>query len=397
MAMRSGKPVVLLGFAQAFAAIEAAWSLQDAGMQVVAFARRGTRSALSRMRDVIVHEVTPPEVSIEGCLADVAALVAQVQPDGILPLDDASLWLTSCLIYDHAELVGPSPDAAAIALDKWGQVQAAQLAGLRVPPTRLVHSASELGELEWPVVVKPAEAVRVEGDRLTRPRGVIAADRAELDAARAGLGDGPLLVQPYLTGVGEGVFGYVNEHGVSALSAHRRVRMVNPHGSASSACTSIDVDPDLEVSVRELIASLQWRGMFMVELLRDDDGVPWFMELNGRAWGSLALARRRGFEYPAWATQHALGMPQSPVQPTAPGSITARHLGREIAHLLFVLRGPQSQAVTEWPGRLSTVRQLAHISRDDRLYNWNPRRPSVLVGDTIDTLRDLVSGRRRAG
>ena len=75
MAMRSGKPVVLLGFAQAFAAIEAAWSLQDAGMQVVAFARRGTRSALSRMRDVIVPEVTPPEVSIEGCLADVAALV----------------------------------------------------------------------------------------------------------------------------------------------------------------------------------------------------------------------------------------------------------------------------------------------------------------------------------
>ncbi|WP_217612385.1 hypothetical protein, partial [Deinococcus sp. GbtcB9] len=85
---------------------------------VVAFARRGTRSALSRMRDVIVHEVTPPEVSIERCLADVAALVAQVQPDGILPPDDAPLWLTSCLIYDHAELVGPSPDAVAIALDK---------------------------------------------------------------------------------------------------------------------------------------------------------------------------------------------------------------------------------------------------------------------------------------
>ncbi|MGX1793230.1 hypothetical protein ACWIDW_09870 [Microbacterium sp. NPDC055312] len=393
--MKTPKPTVLLGFGQAFAAIEAAWSLQQAGMQVVAFTRRGTRSALRRLRDVVVHEVTAPEDSIDRCLSDLAALVELVQPDGILPLDDASLWLTSCLVFEHAQLVGPSPDAVAVALDKNAQVQAAQTAGMPVPHTQLVHSVDELTDLDRPMVIKPAEAVRVEGDRLTRPRGAIVADQQELDAARAGLGAGPLLVQPYLTGVGEGVFGYVNEHGVAALSAHRRVRMVNPHGSASSACTSIEVDPLLELWVRELIDDLQWRGLFMVELLRDHEGVPWFMELNGRAWGSLALARRRGFEYPAWATQHALGLPQSPAAPTAPADITARHLGREIAHLLFVLRGPQSQAVTAWPGRWSTLRQLARVERGDRLYNWNPHRPSVLVGDTFDTLRDLAAGRKR--
>lgn len=395
MAMTKTKPVVLVGFAQAFAAIEAAWSLQQAGMQVVAFTRRGTRSALRRLRDVVVHEVTAPEDSIDRCLSEIAALVDLVRPDGILPLDDASLWLTSCLAYEHAELIGPSPDAVAIALDKHAQVTAAQAVGMPVPATRLVRSADELTDPDRPVVVKPAEAVRVDNDRLTRPRGSIVADRRELDAARTGLGAGPVLVQPYLSGVGEGVFGYVDEHGVAALSAHRRVRMVNPHGSASSACTSIEVDPMLELWVRELIADLHWQGLFMVELLRDDEGVPWFMELNGRAWGSLALARRRGFEYPAWAAQHALGLPQSPAAPTAPADITARHLGREIAHLLFVLRGPQSHAVTRWPGRWSTVRQLARVGRGDRLYNWNPHRPSVLVGDTFDTLRDLAAGRRK--
>ncbi len=389
------RPIVLMGFAQAFAAIEAAWSLQKADMRVVAFARRGTRSALSRVRGVEIHEITPPEVSIEQCLDDLRALVAQVEPDAVLPLDDASLWLTSCIDFERAVVVGPTPDSAAVALNKHAQIQAAEAAGLRVPPTRLVGSATELTSLVWPVVVKPADAVRADGDRLTRPRGAIVADPSELSEACSGLGDGPLLVQPYLHGVGEGVFGYVNEDGVASLSAHRRVRMVNPHGSASSACMSIDVAPELEDAVRRLIADLDWRGMFMVELLRDDDGVPWFMELNGRAWGSLALARHRGFEYPAWATQFALGLPQTPAPPTAPAPVVARHLGREIAHLLFVLRGPQSQAMTEWPSRWGTLRNLTRISRRDRLYNWNSRRPSVLASDTIGTLSELVAGRKK--
>ena len=42
-------------------------------------------------------------------------------------------------------------------------------------------------------------------------------------------------------------------------------------------------------------------------LLRDGEGTAWFMELNGRAWGSMALARRLGHEYPRWAVQAALG------------------------------------------------------------------------------------------
>ena len=69
------------------------------------------------------------------------------------------------------------------------------------------------------------------------------------------------------------------------------------------------------------------------------------MELNGRAWGSMALARRRGFEYPAWNVQAALDPDFVPVEPTDPPEILARHLGMELAHLAFVARGPQSKAL----------------------------------------------------
>ena len=50
--------------------------------------------------------------------------------------------------------------------------------------------------------------------------------------------------------------------------------------------------------------------MFMIELLRDRTGKVWFVELNGRPWGSMALSRRQGFEYPAWHVKLAID-PQS--------------------------------------------------------------------------------------
>jgi hypothetical protein len=48
-----------------------------------------------------------------------------------------------------------------------------------------------------------------------------------------------------------------------------------------------------------------WRGLFMIELLRDPSENLWFIEFNARAWGSMALARRLGFEYPAFCRDDA--------------------------------------------------------------------------------------------
>ena len=56
--------------------------------------------------------------------------------------------------------------------------------------------------------------------------------------------------------------------------------------------------------------------MFMLELLRDAAGTPWFMEVNGRPWGSMALAVRRGFDYPVWAVRRRSTRPSSPSRRT---------------------------------------------------------------------------------
>lgn len=386
--------VVLMGFADAFAAVETAWSLQRAGMRVLAVEREGRRSALRRVRDVEVVPITAPETDTARSRADLERVIRSRGPDAVLPLDDAALWLASGADLAGAVFVGPSAAGAALALDKGAQLRAAAAAGLAVPATQTVDERDVATDANWPVVVKSSAAVTEVDGRLVRPGGAIFADAEECDRGRGRL-QGTLLRQPLISGTGEGVFGYIDERGPAVLSAHRRVRMVNPHGSASSACASIDVDPALVEPITRLLTSIGWRGMFMIEFLRDDAGVPWFMEVNGRAWGSMALARRRGLEYPAWATQFALGEARTPAAPSAPPQVVARHLGRELAHLVFVLRGPQSHAVAAWPSPWATVRDLLTVRRGDRLYNWSAGQPGVLVADTVGTLTGLLTGRRR--
>jgi predicted ATP-grasp superfamily ATP-dependent carboligase len=397
MALRAyaGK-TVLVGFAESFAAVEAIWSLQRAGIDVVAFTRTGAKPAARRIRNLRVTEINAPETSISLAVTDLSRLVRELAPDAILPLDDSSLWLSQRLSERGPVLIGPDAAGARFALDKAAQVAAAASAGIAVPETRVFSAIGDVHIDTWPVILKPADAVLPVGDALVRPRGYIVAGPEELTRAQASMRQGPVLRQALVSGSGEGLFGFAGVHGPQDWSAHRRVRMLNPHGSASSACESIPVDPMLRAQVGGLLEELEWRGLFMAEFLRDAAGTAWFMELNGRAWGSLALATRRGYEYPAWAAQSGLGLPQSPAPPVAPPRVRARHLGREIGHLAFVLRGPQTQAASAWPGRRRTVRDLLTVSHDDRLYNWDPKQPAVLISDTWRSLAGLIARPGRA-
>jgi len=387
MALKNDGDLVLLGFAEAYAAIETAWSLRDAGFRVAAFTRAGQRPALRRVRGVELHEVAAPEQGVEQTLEDLRRLVRSLEPAAFLPLDDGSVLLAGALEKDGLTIAGVTGRQAEYALDKALQVEAAREAGLLVPPTTVVSEAAALKVDDYPAFVKPARALYELEGRLARPTGKVVADQQELERAAQEEWYPPLLVQPLLEGTGEGLFGIVTKEGMTALSAHRRVRMLNPQGSASSACESIEVDEELVAPTERFLNAIGWSGLFMVELLRDAEGRGWFMELNGRAWGSMALARRRGFEYPAWTVSATLDPDFVPVAPTDPPDILARHLGMELAHLAFVLRGPQSKALTSWPRFWPTVREMTRTSRRNRLYNWRRSEPDVLVADTWSFVR----------
>lgn len=391
-------PAVVVGFAEALAAPETVFSLLDGGYRVVALRRRGSTTPLRRLRAVRLLDVTAPEESAEQAVADLRSAVRAAGAACWMPLDDAAVWLTERAGDLGVRVAGATGEQARLALDKERQIALAAAAGLLVPETRhyeQVRAAAELSD--FPAVLKPARAVDEREGRLVRGSPVLCAGPEELAAGLDRLAlAGPVLAQPLLRGVGEGVFGLVVEGRVSAWSAHRRIRMMNPQGSGSSACGPAPVDPELREPIERLLAAAGWEGLFMVELLRDRGGRAWFMELNGRPWGSMALARRMGLEYPAWAVRALLEPGFRPQEPGAASDrIVCRHLGRELVHLALVLRGPRSAAAA-WPPRARTAAAVLRVGRRDRWYNWRRGEAALFVDDLVQTLRgELLRKRRR--
>ncbi len=397
MAVSPLKRLVVVGFAEAASAPEVVWSLVDAGHPVIAFARKGRSSALRRSRHVTCVAISPPESDADAATGDLQSLLATTGEASplLFPLDDTAVWLSSQNGIPHsARIVGPIGHEAELALDKERQVQAARRAGFDVPETTVALTARDLkaAARQFPVMLKPARCVELDGPGLRRGRYWIVAGPTELARAAVHWAErGPLLVQPYIEGVGEGIFGLAAPEGVRAWSGHRRLRMMNPHGSGSSACVSLEIDAGLKRAATTLIEQTGWRGLFMIELLRDATGRVWFVELNGRPWGSMALSRRQGLEYPAWQVALTLdeGSVAVRIERQRPG-LVCRHVGRELMHLLFVLRGPRSTALRRWPSLWSAFRDVLSIRPGDAVYNWRRDDPLVFINDCYHAVHDNV-------
>lgn len=398
--------LVLLGFAEALSSPEVAWSLVDAGFRVAAFARRSRKCALRHSRYVTVFEITAPETNYVAARAELASVLDSCrinesrQPFVLFPLDDAALALCAQLsLSSEWVLAGANAATMQLALDKFVQVNAAARAGMAVPPTRIATNSDEVLNriCEFPLILKPAKAVILGENCVRKGSNWICADWQELDRALTQWGEEyPLLIQPYLTGVGVGVFGFATEGGVGCWSAHRRVRMMNPHGSGSSACASREIPEELKAPIEQIILENEWRGLFMVEFLQDRSGRYWFVEFNGRPWGSMALSRRKGLEYPAWNARLSLSPGFAAQAPVLNGSqVVCRNLGRELLHLLFVLRGRKSKAVETWPPFWRSAADVVRIGRQDCFYNFRRDDLRVLFSDCFCTVRDHIFKPRR--
>lgn len=394
------RPTVLVGFAEAASAPEVVWSLVDAGCDVVAFARRGRASALRHSRHVRCHEICAPETNLATCIAELGELLSTVfhEPKDtkrvLLPLDDKAVLLCSQVTLDNGWiLAGPEGPQAQLALRKSLQVEAARAAGFNVPQTIVTKIKSAIKEfaadIQFPIILKSAECVSTDGIRTLGSQNWICASEGELERALSAWNESvPLLVQPFIRGIGEGVFGFAAREEVRAWSGHRRLRMMNPQGSGSSACISQSVPEDLKQKAEDFLERIGWQGMFMIELLRDASGKVWFIEFNGRSWGSMALSRGQGLEYPAWQVALAIDPDsQAGVGANPKPGMVARNAGRDFMHLLFILRGPKSAALAGWPSFWSSLAEIIRPNHSGVSYNWRADDWKVFTADTWATIR----------
>jgi biotin carboxylase len=402
---------VLVGFAESLAAVESVWSLLRADYEVIAFTREDARSALRHDPRVRLHRVVAPERDLAATIDAVCALAEAERAAVLMPLDDVSVLVLDAVSLRCPGLVvaGVTGDLAALSLDKRLQLEAASRAGFAVPPTLVVDDtigrADVVPAFPAPWIVKPALAVEVASGHVGKGAAQVVTTPAELRSVTADRDD-PVLVQPLVRGVGQGLFGWASGGECRLWSAHERIRMMNPAGSGSSACRSCDPDPELVAAASRFLRDVGWEGLFMLEFLKDDSGTPWFMELNGRTWGSMVLATRRGLEYPAWAVAGALDPEFRPPSVDPRPHLTARHLGRELLHLAFVARGRRllrrttragmapNPSLLTYPTLPGAARSVLSWHRDERAYNVQRGHLGVVVSDTVRTVLDTILPRQ---
>ncbi|MBK6491545.1 MAG: ATP-grasp domain-containing protein [Sphingomonadales bacterium] len=154
----------------------------------------------------------------------------------------------------------------------------------------------------------------------------------------------PSMIQRYITGHGEGVFGLFRAGDPSVLFAHRRLRERPPSGGVSVLREAIALpEPMTDYAVR-IMQFARWDGVAMIEFKVDrETQVPYLMEVNGRFWGSLQLAIDAGIDFPALLYNSVTGTSApAELQPYRVGVRSHWWLGG-VDHLLARLRNPAGE------------------------------------------------------
>jgi predicted ATP-grasp superfamily ATP-dependent carboligase len=202
-----------------------------------------------------------------------------------------------------------SPEILRSLDNKHEATETAKSLGISTPTTIYPEKVSDVvafaRQIPGPLILK---MVRSSG-----ARGVycLEAGQVEKDLARAleqsGKGFGEFIVQEFLHATGYGVSMLFDHGELKASFTHRRLRELSPGGGASTLRESVR-EPGLEAQAERLLRHVGYHGVAMVEFKRDEtSGKSWFLEVNPRWWGSLALAIRAGVEFPLLFCQVARG------------------------------------------------------------------------------------------
>lgn len=424
---------VLVTDAQELAALGALRSLGRAGHRVTIAAPKEAGVPASRASRHVAAALCSPDPWADQP-ASRAWLRQQVEGggfDAVLPISEASLVAAAAVRATSAAPVRwlmPGDAALRYSLSKYRTTQAAAAHGVPVPHTvYLAPGAGEvdaaargyapdaLAALAYPLLIKTDNQLRPDGryakGRTTRVASPEEAAVVLAECSELGVG---AIAQEIIPGGGAGVF--LLRHGgiVHLRFAHRRLHEVPYSGGYSSLRASCH-DEALLAHAERLLAAIDYDGVAMVEFRRTPQGAAYLLEINGRLWGSLALALHAGVDFPLALLTCSGGGPgrQSPQRPMpaqapyADGLRCRNVLPGEVHHVTSVLRAARAphpaadQAEPARPSVLRTLGEFVALSLDPRVRHdhlwWTDPGPGLwqaarFADDLLGKLRRRVGG-----
>jgi predicted ATP-grasp superfamily ATP-dependent carboligase len=245
------------------------------------------------------HVVPAPEADLPAFAAAVRRAVEQAGYEVVFASSDADVLALSTA-RDGIPAVVPYPEDAILgrALDKLELTAAAERAGLAVP-----RSSEDGAELPLPVIVK--ERVHAPDGSSHTFAGAAVDDRATLEALVADIrarGARPLVQELIAGRLGALTVLCDRDHQIVARVQQESLRIWPGDVGTSARARTVAIDDALSARVARLLADLRWSGLAQIQFLTPVGGAPHLIDLNGRFYGSLALAIGAGVNLPAmWA------------------------------------------------------------------------------------------------
>ncbi|OLT18975.1 hypothetical protein BJF80_14160 [Serinicoccus sp. CUA-874] len=290
---RTPRAVLILAHARDRGAVTAARALRRAGWRVGLGSSRAD-GGLAGASDAVhaLHPVPRPSGEQGAFLRGLGAALAEGRYDVVVGSGDD--WMAALAHHRErltATVAHPAAAVVAAGMDKLTLHRMAQDAGLATPATRTL-APEPWQEVALPVVVKNRRHWTPHHDRRHRIETAVCRTSAELERhllAFASEHDEPVLQEP-VDGVLSALIGVVHEGRLTG-----RVQQVSPcvfptPSGASARARTVPVDPVLAERCELLLGRLGWSGLVELQFLVGRDGVHRLIDLNGRFFGSLALA-----------------------------------------------------------------------------------------------------------
>ena len=342
-------------------------SLGAAGMEIhIAWCPLDSAALASRYVHT-VHRMPPYQAASSAWITAFEDLIREQRFDLILPTTDGTT-LPFQLHRERFEKLARIyllPDEVyRICADKGATWDLAASLEIPLPRQRLLQNAEEArdaaAEFGYPLVLKPSRSAH-ESDPL-RHQAVkkVGSETALLKALADMLPIGPPLVQEHFLGEGLGVEVLCNQGRILLAFQHERVHE-RPQGGGSSYRKSVAIDPELLAATAKLMQALCYTGVAMVEFKQNHETGRWILiEINARFWGSIALSRAAGLDFPLALVSLLLEGQENFPQQYRTG-IYCRHWTRDLQWWIKNIPVDKSDKTLHSRSVLSTLLEIRHI------------------------------------
>lgn len=333
-------------------------------------------------------QVANPRNEPDRFVEQILALAEEVDAAAILPVTDpavGSLNAARDRLPRRTCLMAPKQEITELVLDKDRNVRIAEDLGIPYPPTIEVESSAEIAaaaeELGYPVVLKRRSQQQVIPIDVADFTAEVVHNTEELNYIAKRLGKYGVVpqVQKFVVGEMHNICCFASKGKIVAAQELVSVRRGKHEGITR---VIVDVDSTRMKYAEKLLAAINWQGVAGVSFLVNKQlKQDWYLETNGRFWGSLQGSVSFGWDFPYWAYRYYLHdeLPVPPAE-SAIGKISCYHTADLVALITFLRGGPAPVTV----GKTSKVTAIWQYLRAfgpgyrSDVFRWSDPLPSIL-------------------